>query len=164
MARRIAFAANAARLSGWWAGRSLRERRLLAVLGALVALAAIAKLAVEPLQSARATALADIRTYETLTARLRAAGPALGQQPAVVRRSGDPATIINASAAEFGVTVLRQEATDGAIRLTLSDVPFDAIVRWLADLERSSDLRLVDIRMERRPSPGLVAAELSLSR
>jgi general secretion pathway protein M len=51
-----------------------RERMMLGVLGALLLAAVLVFGVIKPLQSARAEALADIRTYETLTARIRAAG------------------------------------------------------------------------------------------
>lgn len=163
MARRLPFASLAARTRGLWSARNRREQLLLMVLGALALVAVLLKLVIAPLQAARTTALADIRTAETLSARLRAVGPALGPGPAVTPRSGDPASIIASSAAEFGLPVQQQPAANGSIRITLTDASFDAVIRWLAELERSSRLRLSEIRLDRRPASGIVAGEVVLT-
>ncbi|PTQ09853.1 general secretion pathway protein GspM [Sphingomonas oleivorans] len=150
-----------ARLALWWSERSRREQRLLAILGAVAALVLIMQLVVRPVLAARATALADIRTYETLATRLRAAGPNLGNQGR--RLTGDVPTVVNASIGQFGLAVQKMEQEDGATRLVIADASYESLMRWLAELDRASSLRLISLRLDRRPAPGFVTAELLLS-
>lgn len=151
-----------ARAMTLWSERPPRERLLLTILGIVAMLALLATLVVRPLLAARAEALADIRTYETLNARLRAAGPALAAQKP--RRTGDPATIISGSASEYGVAIQGSEPEGDAIRVVIAEAPFDAVMRWLAEVEGSSDLRVIEAQFDRRPATGFVGARLLVAR
>lgn len=129
-----------ARLSAWWDGLSPRERVLVGTLGALLAVAVLVYGVVKPLQAARADALADIRTYETLNARLRAAGPNL--KAAAPQRTGPPAELVSQAATAHGFQVQATAAPAGAgVAVTAAGVPYDAALAWVADVERSSTLR-----------------------
>lgn len=144
-------------IAAFWSQRSRRERVLIAVAGALALLVVTMTLIVRPLQSARAQAIADIRTYETLSARIRAAGPGF---TGARRREGAPEAVIAASAAEFGLAA-RPTAEAGMIRVAVADAPFESLVRWIAEVERSTDLRVRRIRIETNGAPGRVSAAMS---
>jgi general secretion pathway protein M len=152
------FAAQAAQVRGWWQARAPREQVLLAVLGAVALVAALLVLVVKPLQAARAQALTDIRTYEALSAGLATVGP--GVQPAAPTRSGPPAQILTTTAAGFGLTVQRVEPEGDRTRLVMDGVPYDAVMRWLADLETGGGLRLTEVRLDRGAAPGQVNVQL----
>jgi len=143
------------RFDAWWSGLSHRERVLLSVLGALLGGVVLIYGVVKPLQSARAEAVADIRTFETLTARIRAAGTLSTTRPQ--RRQGSPAQIASASAAGFGLAVAPQPVP-GGLRVTLADASYDSLLAWLADLSATSDLRVRGVSIQRRPASGRVAA------
>ena len=57
---------------------------------------------IKPLQASRAQSIADIRTYETLNARINAAD-ALGAPAGPPPRTGAPADILTQSAQSFGL-------------------------------------------------------------
>lgn len=145
------------RFDSWWDGLSPRERILVAVLGTLLASAVLVFGVIKPLQSARAAALADIRTYETLTARVRAAGTLTATR--TPRRQGAPAQVASNSATSFGL-VAAPEAIPGGIRVTVADASYDTLLAWLADLGASSDLRVRRISIQRRPTAGRVSASV----
>ncbi|QJU57671.1 type II secretion system protein M [Sphingomonas sp. AP4-R1] len=146
--------------TAWWADRSQREQRLLAVLAVIGLVALVLVAVVRPLQTARARAVADIRTYDMLAMRLRAAGPGLGA-PA---RRGPPASVVAASAGATGVIVQRVEPEGGRLTVVLADAPFDAVLRFVADLERTSALRVSEARIEASTSgPGLVTARFVMA-
>lgn len=155
-------AAGGARALTLWNKREPRERLLLAILAALAAAALLTIAMVRPLLAARAAALADIRTYDTLNARIRAAGPRLASGSP--RRAGEATTIISASASEFGVPLQGSEPEGEAIRVTVAEAPFDSVIRWLAEIEGSSDLRVIEARFERRPTAGFIGARLLVAR
>jgi general secretion pathway protein M len=143
----------------WWRERSERERILLGVLGTLLAIAILVTLIVQPLLAARAQAKADIRTYETLNIRLRAAGNGpVTQGP--VQLSGPPATIVQTAAGQAGVAVVRSEPDGARTRAIVEQAPFPAVLQWLATLDSQAGVRIVETRIERTPAPGMVAVKL----
>ena len=143
------------RFDSWWSGLTRRERVLLSVLGLLLAGVVLVYGVVKPLQSARAEAVADIRTYETLTARIRAAGTLTTAR--TQRRQGAPAQVVSASASGFGLAVASQ-AVPGGVRVTVADASYDSLMGWLADLSATSSLRVRGLSIQRRPAAGRVSA------
>lgn len=148
------------RFNTWWSGLSSRERLMFGVLGALLAGIVLIFGVVKPLQSARAEALSDIRTYETLTARIRAAGT-LGA-PSAPRRQGAPAEVVSSSATSFGL-VATPEAIPGGVRATIADGTYESLMAWLADLSATSDLRVRRLSIQRRPTAGRVSASVDFA-
>lgn len=143
----------------WWQARSPREQILLGIL-ALLALAALLLIAVvRPLEAARARAAADIRTYDMLAMRLRAAGPGL----AVGMHRGPPAQIVAQIAAASGLTVQRVEPENGKLRVVFADAPFEAVLRWVSDVERTSTLRIGEAQIERSAQGNGVSAQFLLA-
>ncbi|MCD2325092.1 type II secretion system protein M [Sphingomonas sp. IC-56] len=143
------------RLDNWWGGLSRRERVLLSILGLLLAGVVLIYGVVKPLQSARAEAVADIRTYETLSARIRAAGTLTTTR--TQRRQGPPAQVVSASASGFGLAVGPQ-VVPGGVRVIVADASYDSLMAWLADLSATSDLRVRGLSIQRRPAAGRVSA------
>lgn len=148
------------RFDGWWSGLSRRERLMFGVLATLLAGVVLVFGVVKPLQSARAQALSDIRTYETLTARIRAAGT-LGA-PATPRRQGAPAKVVSSSATSFGI-VAAPEPIPGGVRATITDGTYESLMAWLADLSATSDLRVRRLSIQRRPAPGRISASVDFA-
>ena len=129
--------------TGWWGDRSRREQALLAVLAAIALAALLLIGVVRPLQAAQARAAADIRAYDMLATRLRAPGLAAAS------RHGPPAQIVAQTAAISGLTVQRVEPEGARLRVVFGDAPFDAVLRWVAERERSSPLRINEAQIER---------------
>jgi general secretion pathway protein M len=140
----------------WWSSRAPRERVLLAVLAAVATVYALVFLIWRPLAEARADARADIRAYEAVVAQARAAGPTLVRSAA----AAPPAAAIGASAAAAGLTVRRLDPDGAGARVSLEDAPYDATVRWMETLEREHGLTVREARLERRPAPGVVNAQI----
>ncbi|RYY47359.1 MAG: type II secretion system protein M [Sphingomonadales bacterium] len=160
LTRMPALEAALLRFDTWWNGLSRRERILVGTLGALLAAAILIYGVVKPIQSARAAALADIRTYETLTARIRAAGT-LTATP-VQRRTGPPEQVATSAAQASGLAIV-PEAIAGGVRVTVADASYDAFVAWLANLAATSDLRVRQLTIQRRDAPGHVSATVELA-
>jgi general secretion pathway protein M len=151
--------AGLSRTDSWWQARSPRERMMLAGLAALLAAVVLIYGVVKPIQGARAGALADIRTYETLNARIRAAGTLSSAKPQ--RRTGAPEAIATQSAGGFGVA-LTTAPIAGGVRATVADASYDSLVHWLADVTTTSDLRIRRVTLQRLGQPGHVSASVEL--
>jgi len=141
--------------TGWWSERSSREQVMLGALAALAMAALLLIAVVRPLEAAHARAAADIRTYEMLAVRLKAAGPGAG----TATRKGPPAGIVSDIAGTSGLTVQRVEPEGGRLRVVFADAPFDNVLRWVAELERTSALRISEAQIERASTGTGVSAQ-----
>ena len=146
----------------WWGARTPRERRLLIALAGTAAILLIIAGIYQPLRDARARAVADIHTYEVLSAQLRIAGPELARLRAI-DRTASPG-IISSSGSAFGLTLARVEPKDDLVRVTLEDADFTKIIQWLVQLESTTTLRVSNIRVDRQATPGIVDTQITLGR
>ncbi len=152
----------------WFAGRTPRERRLVAAAAVLVAgfvvwaglwiplNADIAALRAEALRER--AALAEGRRMAEAIPGLARAAPA----PAVLPRR---VAVERAAAAAFGaVPGLAVEGPEDAIRVMLPAVAFDAVVGFVETLQREARLQLHEATLTARVEPGTVRAELVFRR
>lgn len=146
------------RTTDWWNGLTPRERVLVGTLGTLLMLTIVVFGIVKPLQASRAQSIADIRTYETLIARINAADT-LGAPAGPPPRTGAPLDILTQSAQSFGLQV-QVEATPTGLRATVADAPYDAVVNWMADVARTSSLTATRVDLQKRRVPGRVFAQV----
>jgi len=150
--------ASAAR---WWTDRSRRERWLLGLVAAVALTVVCDRLVWRPLTAARAAALAEIARDDRIAAQLQAAGPDVARIAAA--RAGSLASVVTERAAKAGLTVARIEAQGGNVAVTLDGVGFDSLVDWLAALDTQAGIGVVDLKVDRRPDPGVVTAQVTLT-
>lgn len=155
------FAPHRDRLVTWWRQRTTRERALLLAMVALLAITALVSLVIRPLHATRVAALADIRVYDTLAVRLRAGGP-ISASP-IARSTGDAAAIVQSSAPQFGLIARNVTANGTAVRVQMSAVAYESVVRWLADLDQTSDLRVRHLSLQPASIAGTVDVALVLT-
>jgi len=152
--------AGLSRTGSWWQARSPRERAMLAGIAVFLVAIVLVYGVVKPIQGARAAAFADIRTYETLNARIRAAGTLSAVKPQ--RRTGAPEVIATQSAGAFGVA-LTTAPIAGGVRASVADASYDSLVHWLADVTTTSDLRIRSVTLQRLGVPGHVSGTVELA-
>ncbi len=145
------------RLSGWWGGLSDREKWLVGTLGILLALVVLVYGIIKPLQAERAQAIADIRTFETLNARIRAAGTLGPSGPPP--RTGPVESVVGQSASAQGL-VAQIEGMPGGARATIADASYDAVINWMADIARTSSVSVRSVDIRRAATPGRVSATI----
>lgn len=150
-----------AKIGAWWSGLSPRERWMVGSLGAILGVLFLVFAVVQPLQAARADALADIRTYETLTARVRAAGTlvAKGSQQ---QRGGSPVEAAQAAAGEAGITANIVPAGAG-LTAQVAEAPYEAVVGWIANVERTTSLRTRTVELRKGSAAGRVSASVEFA-
>ena len=156
------------RLENWWlrsrllwTERSLREQVLLGGLAATAIVALLLIAVISPLRAVRADALANIRNADLLEARIRAGGPELGQGGKF--RRGTASAIVTDSVSAARLTVQRIEPEGGNLRVVLGDAPFPQVLQWIAEIEQSSRLRVINAEIERKGAPGVVSTSLVVS-
>jgi len=149
-----------------------REQQLLAA-GAVVAGLALLYLAVwEPFAATRERRMHDLAAARDLAGRIEligaqaqgsrspGAGPVIGAEVSLlsaVDRASKDGTLGKAPSR-------MQPDGDKQVRVWVEDVPFDAVVRWMDDLQNRYGLRIDSASVERRPTAGTVNVRLSLVR
>lgn len=151
-----------AKVGDWWSGLSGRERWLVGTLGGIVVALALVFLVVKPLQAARAEALADIRTYETLTARVRAAGTLNPQGAKPQAREGAPVEMAQAAANEAGI-VANIAQSEAGLAAQVADAPYEGVVGWIANVERTTPLRTRKVELLKGSAAGRVRASVEFA-
>jgi len=152
-----------ARASAWLDERSARERLLLQVMAALGLIAVLWYAVIQPLASARETALERIALYESLQSRLRQ-GPA-GPPPAVTSPALPGGSLVDAARQAAVAQGLAADIQGDAERITvtMAAARFDAALPFLQTLE-SGGVELADVRLQAADQPGLINLTLSATR
>lgn len=125
--------------AGWWGARTLREKRLLLAMAALLTLVLLWFAVIRPLMDARAAAEQRLNAAVTELARARAEAAAISRSPAGPNNNPVPLPVdgfLMQSGAEQGFTNLSVVA-DGASRATISmaNARPQAYFGWIAQLE-----------------------------
>jgi len=144
------------RAETWWSERSSRERIMLAALLVTLSVTLLLVAVIAPLRAMRAEALGEIRSAAVLEARLRSAGPG---GPARLRH-GDAQTIVSETLAQAGFPARSVNPEGNGIRVVVAEVPFTRLARWIAEIEQTSRLRVVQAQIDRTASPGYVSAAI----
>lgn len=156
-------AALAAALAAWLAGRSARERALLACGAAALILAVLILGLWQPLRASRAADLARSARYDQLTR-------ALAELPATTTTARPPpdprpiAAVLTQTAAAQGLAILRLDTPlPDSASLTLQDAPFDTLILWIDGLTRDAGLAVTSITLRRSEATGLAASGIAAS-
>lgn len=121
----------------WWAARSVRERRMLAVMATLLALVLVWFAAIRPLIASRATAEARLLAATTALGQARADAAAFNRGAEAQADAPRPlAPFVTTSAGEQGFTnmAVTGERPDAAV-LASPQVRSAAFFGWLGQLE-----------------------------
>jgi len=154
--------------------RELQPReRLIVATGAVVVLITLVYLVLwEPFASARAKQTAALTEARMLADRLETIGASVQKARAAglgaVQGGGQSLlTLIDqqAKSPELGKAPTRlQPEGDKEVKIWFEDVPFDALLRWMATLETRYGVQISGAEIERRAGAGLVNARLTVSR
>ncbi|WP_448657679.1 type II secretion system protein GspM [Sphingomonas sp. CJ99] len=142
----------------WWAGRSTRERQAVSVLAVILAVAVLIFLIIKPLQAARADALADIRLYETLNARMLAAGRL---DPTQAQPTLPPDQLLQQAAGQIGASVA---PSGDQFVLTMTDADYGQLIAQLSTVTGQAGLSVVRADLVRTSSPGRVSGTVELAK
>lgn len=146
----------------WTRERSRREQIMIAFFGGLL-LATLFWFAIpRPLLEARADAIDRIAAYETIQGRIVSAGA--GGAAVAPLPDGPLESVIAIQSATFGVTPTNVAVDGDDVRVTVSGARYDAVVPWLAALEGSGQVQIVEARMTRGQAEGTVDMTMTVRR
>jgi general secretion pathway protein M len=154
-------------MRAWYSNLAERERRVV-TLGAAVGVVLLLLAIILPLNRNIAqarqritTKQGDLAFIQDATPQLAAAGPGSGEAA-----TGESLVVlIDSSARESGIgkSLSSSQATaDKGLRIRLDNVPFDALVAWLARLSQSHGVRVESAEIEAAGETGFVNAGLLL--
>jgi general secretion pathway protein M len=155
------------KLRAWYAGLQERERRMVTIGGAAVALIILFGGILMPLASAvssakerRETKRQDLQWMRSNAPEIRAAGNQM------VVDNGEPSVVmVDRTGRAAGLTdALRGTQPSGnGVRVQLEGAPFDTLVSWLATLDQNYGLAVESITVDRATKPGLVNASITFA-
>lgn len=144
-------------IQNWWAGLAVREQRLVAIAAAVLAVGALYWLIWQPLQQGYATKQAALSQAQLQLAKLQQALPQLQQAGASQGRvGGSLAQIVSNSSRSYNIRVSRMQPQNEQLQLVLEDVPFEQLLRWLAQLQSTNGVKLVSLDVANTDSSGIV--------
>jgi len=148
----------------WWQARTEQERRMLTVGAAVVGLALVYGLLIDPALSGRARLRDELPQLRQQAAELKdlarqaselAAQPVV-QPPRMTREA------LTASMAASGLPTQTLTMTGEYAKLQLKGVQFAALVAWLDTLRREQRIGVQDAVITAQPAAGIVDASLTL--
>lgn len=149
----------------WIESRSLREQRLLQVMGALLVLAVAWYGVALPLMRAREAATARIETAARLQSRVLSApaGASAGAAaPAAIE--GGLAEVVTQRAAAVGLATAAVEESGDALSFSIDNARYDAVIPFVAALEGVDGAVIQSLSIEAAGPPGLVRVRMQMSR
>lgn len=145
-----------------------RERRLLLIAGAVMLVALLYLLVWEPIHLGREAAQRQLADARSVAQQLERAAVQFAGRPtaAPVDRSRSLLSVVDQASrsATLGKAPSRiQPDGDDVVRVWIEDVPAEALLRWMAELEARHGLQIGSADIERREG-GRANARLQLAR
>lgn len=157
-------------MKDWFLGLEPRERTMVAIGGAVVLVALLWGLLINPVFSAAAAAERRVETKRDTLAFLRSAAAELAGATNLPAGRPDLAgqslvVVIDRSARQAGLGAAltnNQPIGEDGIRVRLESASFEAVARWLAAIDQGSGLAIESASFDRAPEAGRVNASLTL--
>ena len=135
------------RLYPWWEGRTLRERRMLALMAVLLAAVLVWLAVIRPVLAWREAAAADRVQAEAelagVEAGLRLTAPTAAARPVIDLEGFEPLVIRTAEAA--GLTVTTGMDASGRLAFRIPDASSPALFGWMSALERDHGIAVISL-------------------
>lgn len=152
----------------WYDNLSTRERNLVTVAGALLAVALVYLVLVLPLQTFTERKVKSVQQKTADLAWMQSVAPQVMQAyaPGGGGSGESLVVLVDRTAREAGLgSTLGGQSPDGeqGLRLRLESAPFDQVVTWLAQLQEQHGVTIVAANIDAASAPGLVNASLTLS-
>jgi general secretion pathway protein M len=149
----------------WWSARTARERTVVSVGAALVALALLWAMVLNPLTLRRAELERAVPEQRALLAWMESLPTGSGNDTRATQ--GSLFAVVDRSARSTALAgTLSRIQPEGAdtVRVWFDETPFNDLVTWLALLEREHGVRVTAVAVDRTATPGRVSARVTLAR
>ncbi len=152
----------------WWAGLAPRERVILSVGLAVLAVMMLWLMVWEPVAKARADLRAEVATLsaelgwmEQVADRVRRRA-LQGSDTAAAAPGGSVLTLVEVAANASGIkaNIERVQPEGQGARLWFDQVGFDRLIVWLGQLEQRHGLKVSQLAVDARGESGMVSARV----
>lgn len=152
-------------LQSLWSERSAKERRVIAIAGALVAVILLVTFVWLPVERARARLAVELPQLRASIAALQRDADEVKRLRSMPIASASSSGSLPSLATSLPLPGAQLAVVDDKhVRLTAGDVSFAALLDWLAAAQASHGLRVESAKIEALPVTGRVRAELGLAR
>jgi general secretion pathway protein M len=153
------------KLVAWYAGLQEREQRVLVIGGVTVAVLILVFGLLMPLQGTVSGLNRRNAIKREDLAWMQVNQAEIGSTVVPEDRGEAPMVLVDRTAGEAGLTdALRGTAPSGnGVRVQLEAAAFDAMVRWLAELDEKHGLAIESMTLDRTARPGLVNASITFT-
>jgi len=151
-------------LATFWGERNRRERNMLAAAIAVAVLGLVYALLIDPALSGRGDLEKKLPTLRQQAAEVQAlakeasalSGKTAPPPPAMTRES------LETSLSRNGLKAQNVSVSGELAKVQLNAVPFSATTEWLAEMQRTARLSVLEAVIEAQPQPDTVNANLTL--
>ena len=152
-------------IRSWLEARSSRERVLILGLALLVCMSGVWYGAVSPLLAVRDAAHARLQSAREASIRLEAS-PAGAQARILTRLQGPLGEVMVTRAATLDLllTEVTSGGSDGSVDAVIVSEPYDAVMTFVAALERVDGVQIQSLDMASSGEPGRVNLQISVRR
>lgn len=140
----------------WWASLQQREQQLLSAAAVVVAIALFYGLIWQPLHQARLDQQQAAKGAAEQLQWLHSQLPKLSNTAASPKAQGSLTEVVSQTAGRYQVQVSRMQPQNDQLQLSLDDVPFEQLLRWLHELQYQHGVTLVQLDIARAEVPGVV--------
>jgi general secretion pathway protein M len=153
-------------LSEFWAARNARERMLLAAAAAVIIFGLIYVVLINPALEGREQLSKNLPVLRQQVAQLQAmakeAAGLAGQSQAAPTVAPVSRESVEAGLARKGLKAQNIALTGDIVKIQLSSVSFSALLDWLADIQKTSQLAVIDANIVALSQPDMVNVTLTL--
>ena len=139
----------------WWLSLQPREQQVLKIAGIVLAVGLFYSLIWQPIQQARKDSEVRAKAAVEQLAWLQAKLPLLSQTNQVAS-SGSLNDVVAQTAPRFQVKVSRMQPQNEQLQVSLEDVAFEQLLRWLTELQSKHGVSLVQLDIAASEVPGTV--------
>lgn len=154
-------------MNAFWASRSPRDRRLLAIAGVGVVAIVLVAFAWLPLERKRKSLAESVPAQALLLAGMEQQAAEVSRirsMPAVTPAAATPTATAATALATRLPGAQAAALDDKRIRLTGADLPYGGVLEAIAAAQSGYGMRVDSARIEALPAPGRVRAEIVLAR
>lgn len=140
----------------WWASLQPREQQLVSIAAVFLGIGAFYWLLWQPLHHSRITQQQAAENARAQLIWLQTQLPKLSQQSGNLRTSASLTEVVSQTSRNFQVQVSRMQPQNEQLQLSLEDIAFDQLLRWLHELQYQHGIRLIQLDIATSDIPGQV--------
>ena len=139
----------------WWLSLQPREQQLVKIAGFFIGLGLFYVAIWQPIHQAKIDSELKAKAAAEQLSWLQSRLPLLTQNSAVAS-SGSINDIVAQTAPQFKIKVSRMQPQNDQLQLSLEDVPFEQLLRWLTELLSKHGVQLLQLDIAVSEVPGTV--------